>query len=406
MTERSPVVYVLKRFPRLSETFILRELLELERQGQPIAIEALLPPEAGHGHPELAALKATVRYLPRHPSLRQPRVALAHLAVARRHPTRWWREAIRARRTRTWRRFLQAGLVAHRTDRLQARHLHAHFATAAADVARIAGGLTHTPFSVTAHAKDIFHRDNQAFFRSRVDGAAAIVTVSRYNTEHLRSVLRGAATPIHYIPNGVELPPPPPPCPTGPVLCVARLVPKKGIDTLIKACALTGADGPDLEIIGGGELLSELAQLVDELGLEGRVRLLGPRPSPEVDAAFARCSIVALPCRVAADGDRDGLPTVLLEALARGRAVISTDIIGIPEVVRDGVTGLLVPPDDPHALAAAILQLWNDPALAIRMGDSGRQLISQDYEPTASAARLRSIFHGAFEPANQIVVPA
>lgn len=390
----APVVYVVKRFPRLSETFILHEMLHLEAQGVRIVVQALLPPEPGHHHPELTQLRATVEYIPTSPRLRHPGVAVAHLSILRHRPRQWWREASEARRNRTWRRFLQAGVIAQRAQRLGARHLHAHFATAASEVARSASALTGTPFTVTAHAKDIFSADNQPLLRRRVAGASTVVTVSRYNERHLQTVLPG--TQVQYIPNGVACRGWQPRPPDGPVLCVARLVPKKGIDTLIRAIGLLGRSGevsaPRLEVVGGGPLLDELRALVAELGLGDRVRLLGPLPSPSVHDAFQRCSMAALACRVAEDGDRDGMPTVLLEAMARGLPVISTDVAGIPELVQHDRTGLLVAPDDPKALAEAIDRMWRSPELADRLGREARRLVAEEFDPDRSARHLAALF--------------
>jgi colanic acid/amylovoran biosynthesis glycosyltransferase len=391
---RAPVLYVLKRFPRLSETFVLRELLELEAQGERILIDALLPPEAGPRHAELAALRASVRYLPRHPRLRQPRVAATHLAVGLRSPLVWVRLAARARRHGTWRRFLQAGLTAARARKEGARHLHAHFATAATDVARDAAALAHRPFTVTAHAKDIFHADYAPQLARRLENASAVVTVSEHNARHLRGVLDGV--PVHHIPNGVRPGPPAPASPDGPLLFVGRLVAKKGVDVLIDACALLSAELPELrlEILGGGPLAEDLAGRARRVGIAARVRFLGPQPAEEVEAAFRRCSLVALPCRIDEQGDREGMPTVLVEALARGVPVVATHVVGIPELVRHRETGLLVPPNDPRALAAAIARLIRDPELARTLAARGRALIAERFDPGRSAMLLRALFDG------------
>lgn len=386
------VLYVLKRFPRLSETFVLRELLELEACGEHVLVDALLPPEDGPRHADLARLRAPVRYLPRRPHLRQPGVARVHLRVGLRCPRRWSRLALDARRAGTWWRFVQAGLVADRARRHGARHLHAHFATAAAEVARDAAALAGLPFSVTAHAKDVFQADHAARLAHRVAGAAAVVTVSEFNVRHLRAVLPG--TRVLHVPNGVPLPDPVPLPADGPLLCVSRLVAKKGVDVLVEACALLSHELPDLvvEVVGGGPLADDLARLATRRGLSGRVRFLGPRSWDEVEAALARCSMFVLPCRVAADGDRDGMPTAIVEAMARGRPVISTEVVGIPEVVRHGRTGLLVAPDDAPALAAAVLKLAHDPAFARELGAAGRALVAERFDPRHSALRLRSAF--------------
>jgi colanic acid/amylovoran biosynthesis glycosyltransferase len=389
---RAPVLYVLKRFPRLSETFVLRELLELEAQGERILIDALLPPEDGPAHAELADLRAPVRYLPRRPRLRRPRVAWAHLRVGLRSPLVWARLAARARRRGIWRRFVQAGLTADRARREGARHLHAHFATAAADVARDAAALARVPVTVTAHAKDIFHADHAPQLPRRLEGVAAVVTVSEHNAEHLRGVLNGV--PVHHIPNGVSPASPGPGAQGGPLLFVGRLVAKKGVDVLIDACALLRGELPelDVEIVGGGPLAEELARRARRAGIANRTHFLGPQPAEVVDAAFRRCSLVALPSRIDEHGDRDGMPTVLIEALARGVPVVATDLVGIPEVVRHGETGLLVPPDDPPALAAAITQLVRDPALARGLAAGGRALVAERFNPDRSARLLRALF--------------
>jgi glycosyltransferase involved in cell wall biosynthesis len=386
------VLYVLKRFPRLSETFVLREILELEACGEKILIDALMRPEEGPRHAQLAELRAPIRYVRRHPRLRQAPVARAHLRVAVRAPLRWARLAVRARRRAEWRRFVQAGLVADRARRERARHIHAHFATAAAEVARDAGILAGVSVSVTCHAKDIWQRENASQLARRLKGVTDVVTVSEFNASHLSAVVPDVR--VHHIPNGVTLGRAVTLDPGGPVLCVARLVPKKGVDVLIEAVAMLAPEIPRLrvELIGNGRLQEELMRLVRRRRIEGRVRWLGGRPWEDVEAALERCSMFVLPCRVAADGDRDGMPTVLVEAMARGLPVISTEVAGIPEVVRHGDTGLLVAPDDPPALAAAIRKLGEDPTLAEKLGRRGRALVSTRFDPKRSAFELRKLF--------------
>jgi glycosyltransferase involved in cell wall biosynthesis len=387
---------VLKRFPRLSETFVLREILSLEALGERILIDSILVPEEGPRHQDVGRLQAEVRYLPRRPRLRERPVVRAHLGVAVRAPVLWGRLALRARRTATWRRFLQAGLVAHRARQAGVRHIHAHFLTAAAEVARDASILTGIPVSVTAHAKDIFQVDNARLVRSRAHGTTALVTVSDYNARHLREVI-GNGLGIHCVRNGVALAPARADRPHGPVLCVARLVPKKGVDVLIDAAALLRPKFPDLrvEVLGGGRMEEPLKRQAEALGLLGTIRFLGPRAWDEVEAAFGRCSMVVLACRVADDGDRDGMPTALTEALARGLAVVSTDVAGIGELVRHGETGLLIPPDDPAALADAIQVLRVDRRLAKRLGRAGRELVAERFDPRQSAQLLQRVFAGA-----------
>jgi glycosyltransferase involved in cell wall biosynthesis len=394
----APVLYVLKRFPRLSETFVLGELLALEARGERILIDSLLPPEEGPRHPELARLRAPVRQLPRHPRLRDPQVAGAHLRLAVHVPGRWLAMALRSRSDReAWRRFLQAGLAAGRMRDEGVRHVHAHFATAAAVVARDAGALTGVPVTVTAHAKDVFHRDNAPLLAQRLRGVAAVVTVTDHNAAHLRRVLPG--TPIHVVRNGVHLSPAR--LWTGrdpaPLLCVARLVPKKGIDCLLSAVALLARQRPGvcLEVIGDGPLDADLRRQAQELGIVDRVVFRGPLPSTDVQEALGRCAMLVLPCRIDESGDRDGLPTVLLEALACGTPVVTTDILGLPELVRHGETGLLVAPDDPAGLAAAVATLLDDPGHAAALGAAGRRLVAQLHDCDVSAAQLQGVWAAA-----------
>ena len=388
------VLYVLKRFPRLSETFVLHEILRLEAVGERVLVDALLEPEDEPRHPELDALRAEVRYVDRRPRLRQAPVLRVHARVAMRAPVRWVARAVEAKRHGRFRRFVQAGLVADRIRREGVEHVHAHFATAAAEVARDAGYLARRPVTVTAHAKDIFDVDNAPRLRERLDGVDAVVTVSHCNVAHLRSVLP-AVTTVHHVPNGVPVAEAATDSRTSNVvLCVSRLVPKKGIDVLIDAFVPLARTHPDLvlEIAGSGPLLDALEARVHALGLGARVRLLGRLTSDDVARAYQRCAMVVLPCRVDERGDRDGMPTVLVEALARGVPVISTDVAGVPELVRDGDTGLLVPPDDPPALAAAIGRLADDRALAARLGAAGRTLVRDEFDPGTSTARLRAVF--------------
>ena len=220
------------------------------------------------------------------------------------------------------------------------------------------------------------------------------MTVSRHNVEHLLQRLPGSA--IRYIANGVPTEPETADKPCGTILCVARLVPKKGIDTLIRAAAQIRAELPHsrIEIAGGGPELAALQELAEELGVADAVTFLGPLTAPDVAAAYERATVVAAPCRVDASGDRDGLPTVLLEAMARGIAVVSTNVVGIPELVHDNESGLLVPPDDPGALASAIIAVVRDRSLRTRLAAAGRQVVAAEYNPANSVSALLKLHHG------------
>lgn len=389
------VLYVLKRYPRLSETFIAREIIELERRGVDVAIDALLPPEDGPRHPLVAAVRARVRYVPRRPHLADRHVAAVHARIALRHPVVWIREARRARRAETWRRFLQAGFVALRARRQRADVIHAHFATAAAEVAGHASALTGIPFTVTAHAKDIFADANAHRLGQRIAGAATVVTVSDHNRRHLRDVLPN--TRVTVVRNGVPRGEAFGPMLGGPVLTVARLVEKKGIDVLIAAMGIVRDRHPSarLEIIGQGPLREVLEHRAEQAGIRDRVTFHGAQSSDVVEAHYARASMVVLPCRVAADGDRDGLPTVLVEAMSHALPVVSTDVVGIAELIDHERTGLLTAVDDPIGLAEAICRLLDDPSFGEAMGCAGRRRVIDTYDPAVSARALETVFAGA-----------
>ena len=393
-----PVLYVLKRFPRLSETFVLREVLGLEAAGVRVLVDALLAPEESPTHPELEAVRAEVRYVPRHARLRDGASLRAHLRLALRHPVRWPTLALRARRDGTWRRFVQGGIVADRVRREGVTHVHAHFATASSEVAVVAAALAGVTCSVTAHAKDIYHHDNAPHLVRRLSGVDTVVTVSSHNVAHLESVVRegGIRASVRHVANGVGLGPVVDPAASTSLLCVARLVPKKGLDLLVRATALLTPSHPDLvvDVIGDGPLRAELISLADSLGVADRVRFHGAAAADGVQAALARCRAFVLPCRIDADGDRDGMPTVLVEALARAVPVVSTDVVGIGELVVDERTGLLVPPDDVSALAHALDRLLVDPALATRLGRAGRRLVAERYGPADATAALLDVFAG------------
>jgi glycosyltransferase involved in cell wall biosynthesis len=374
-----PIHYVLKRFPKLTETFVLDEVLGLESAGETVVVDSLETPLDEPRHSSLSRLRAQVRYVPERPG-------------PVRGPLTWRRAAREARQVLSEDDFRRAVVVARRCRQSGARHVHTHFAYYPADIAAVAASLAGRRFTVTAHANDIWQIANAPHLARRLGRADAVVTVSEYNARHLRGVVPG--TPIHVVPLGVAPAAAAPAPADGPILCIARLVPKKGLDTLIRAVARLAADRPGLrvELIGEGHVEGELRRLAAEAGVGDRVAFLGPQTGDEVQMAYERCSLVALPCRVADDGDRDGVPVVLLEALARALPVVTTDVVGIPEVVRDRATGLLVPQDDPEAVAAAIRELLDDRDLARRLGEAGRRFVREARSPEASVEAMRRVF--------------
>jgi glycosyltransferase involved in cell wall biosynthesis len=394
------VAYILKMYPRFSETFVLSELLELERQGVRLRVFSLKKPDDGVFHAEVAQLRAKVTYLPESAILEPSAFFDAHRALLCRDGRRYrsaLTAALRRRRITSLKHFLQAGYIAPFLRREGIGHIHAHFASGPTSVALHLHRLTGIDYSFTAHAKDIY-RDavDREELATKLRCARFAVTVSEYNRRHLER-LAGESRVVR-IYNGLDLdrfsrnggarqdPPL--------VLAVGRLVEKKGFADLVRACGLLRRDGVRFRcrIVGKGELEGELRSLVQKLGLEDIVELGGPAGREELLALYPRASALVAPCLVGSDGNRDGLPTVLAEAMALGVPVVSTDVTGIPELVEDGRTGLLVPQHRPEALAASIQRILDDRAGAEQFVRAARKRVEREFDLRANVAELRSLF--------------
>lgn len=393
------LAYVLKRFPRLSETFIAAELIELQRQGERVTVFATSRPDEAVRHAFLDELRVPVVYLPHRPLGEPVRVSRALLRVVRRHPRGW----LRAAAWSLWpprlvgvRRLLQATVLRDELACADIDHLHAHFATTAARLANLAWRMDGPTYSVTTHAKDIWHQEvRQDHLRDKLGHAAFVATVSSPNQRHLSSLL-DAGAPVHVVPNSVDLrrvrcsgPRQPEP---GLVLTVARLVEKKGIGDLIAACAMLTRRGRPvrLEIVGEGPERRSLEASARSLCLD--VAFRGALPQEQVLERYQQAEVFCLPCVVASTGDRDGLPTAVLEAMALGVPVITTAVNGLAEAVLDGDTGLVVPERRPEALADALEQVLADPALASALACRARSHVERGFSLETSVARLRSLF--------------
>jgi glycosyltransferase involved in cell wall biosynthesis len=396
---RIRVAYVLKMYPRFSETFVLNELLELERQGVELHVFSLKRPNDGISHADVARLHAPVTYLPE--SL--PGLVARQLPALRRHTRRYLgvlARALRSRRLSSVKHVLQAGAIAPQLEAGGFTHVHAHFASGTTSVALHASRLTGVTYSFTAHAKDIFLDTVRPVDLARkLRGARFAVTVSDFNVRRLAPLANG--TPLVRVYNGLDLdrfardgvPRDRPPL----VLAVGRLIEKKGFADLVRACALLAANGTEFRcaIVGKGPLEPSLRELIRSLGVERRVELAGPVPRERLLELYPRAAVFAAPCVVAGDGNRDGLPTVLVEAMACGVPVVATPMTGIPELVEDEVTGLLVPEHDAEALAAALARILQDAQLAKRLATAARARIESGFDLTRNVASLRALFEQA-----------
>jgi glycosyltransferase involved in cell wall biosynthesis len=426
--------YVLMGFPRLSETFIASEIHRVEQAGVPVRLFVVKPVEERERrlrHPVVDAIRAQPQYLPDASSLTAPlhRWRTGHLRpflpalrrVARKRPATLagttatvLRQATRDRRTPLSgprkiyvKELLQAVALA---DRLLAapdvRHLHAHFAHGTTTITWHAARIAGLPFSFTGHARDIYAPDlnPRGLLRRKLEAARFAVTCSDASRVHLRRIAPEA--PVHLVYHGLsadiaaalaDAPPRPDRGDReGPlrVLGVGRIVAKKGFDVLVEACAVLRDRGVPVavSIVGQDDKHAPAVRArIAELGLENVVRLEDPLGPAELCAAYRAADVCCLPCRVL-EGDRDGIPNVLVEAMACGTPVVSTAVSGIPELVEDGVNGLLVAPEDPEALAGALERLHGDPALAARLAAAGERTVRERFDGDRSAAELATLF--------------
>ncbi|TNE32111.1 MAG: colanic acid biosynthesis glycosyltransferase WcaL [Alphaproteobacteria bacterium] len=325
MTKRKQIAVLVKRFPKLSETFILGEILALEELGWPITIFTLEPPTDTIRHPDVAKVKAPVIQL----NWKRPEADLARFCAA-------------------------MGIA----------HIHSHFAGRPSEIAQQAAHKCGIGFSISAHAKDIYTSDRRRLARVMRD-ARFIATCTSHNAEYLRDVAPGV--PVAKLYHGIDcdrfLEHERKECDLPLILSVGRLRTKKGFDLLLRACAELANDGRRFvcEIIGYGPEEPRLRALAANLGIADHVILSGKQSHEYVRARLAAATVFALPCRIDPDGDRDGIPNAILEAMAAGVPVVSTNVSGVPEVLHHGGNGLVVEPENPIELASAIAKLLEAP---------------------------------------------
>ena len=387
--------YVIKSYPRFSQTFIVNEILAHEAAGLDIEIFSLRPARDEPRHASVARVRAPVTYLPG-PETGADELWREIAAAAKRNPALG--ERLTACAGEAAGDVYQALVLARLAAERGITHLHAHFGNVATAVARLAAGFAGIPYSFTAHARDIFHQKVvPAQLARKLGEAKAVVTVSEYNLKFLRGRYGDDAARVRRIYNGLDMkdfaydePRERPPV----IISVGRLVEKKGFPDLIEACAELARRGVQFrcDLIGDGPLEGALASRIAELGLGDRVRLLGLRRQDEVKRLVQGAAAMAAPCVVGEDGDMDGLPTVILEAMALGTPCVGTDVTGIPEVLHDGATGLMVPQHDPARLADALQRLLADAGLRSTLAGAARRLMEEEFDIHRNAARIRAVF--------------
>lgn len=397
------VAFVLKGYPRLSETFIAQEIRGLEAAGLDIRIVSLRQPTDRAVHPVHREIRAPVSYLPEY-LYRQPlRVlrglfAARHLSGFRAALRIWARDLLRDPTPNRIRRFGQAAVLARELPQDVGR-LHAHFLHTPASVARYAAIMRGIPWSVSAHAKDIWTTPEWEK-REKLADCRWLVTCSAFARDHLAALAPHPRT-VSLVYHGLDLERFPPhgipramrdgSDPSDPVvlLTVARAVEKKGLDLVLAALARLP---PTLHWrwvhIGGGPLTKRLKRRAAAAGLSGRIEWRGARPQDQVLAAYRAADLFVLPSRVAKDGDRDGLPNVLMEALSQGLACVAGAVSAVPELIADDMSGTLVPPDDVERLAEALRRLIADPGRRTALGAAGQRVVRERFSAEAGIRRL------------------
>lgn len=391
---------MLRKFPVLSETFVLNEILALEDQGVPIQIFSLGPTRDSKFHEGIAQLEGPVWYIPGLTDLSN--LWKYNRRAQRRFGWRYWRTLLDAMKrfspSLIW-SFFKSAYIAERAASSRIDHLHCHFANHPADVTMLAHLLTDIPFSFTAHAYDIFKKDvSLDLLKEKLSRAEFVVTISQDNVKYLGELMNGIGTKIHLVRNGIDMQNFTPLETTEArkftIVTVARLVEKKGLPYLVEACRILREKGFDFEcqIIGKGNLRSDLEAMIQNAGLSDTVNLLGSRKHQEVRALIRKADLYVLPSIVGKDGNKEGLPVTIIEALASGVPVISTPIAGIPEAVRDKKNGYLVPEKDSKALAEAIESAMTDSAILQGLKVQARKSVIDDYDMRKTSKQLRELF--------------
>ncbi|NNE63512.1 MAG: glycosyltransferase family 4 protein [Gammaproteobacteria bacterium] len=397
------IAIILKGYPRLSETFIAQEIRALELRGIKVLLFSLRHPTDPATHPIHAEIKAPVVYLPEYVKDDIPRVFRG-----------WWRVRKCPGYKKAWRRFikdLKRDFTANRMRRFaqalvlanevpeSVRLYYAHFMHTPASVTYYASMINEVPWSISAHAKDIWTIGDWEK-REKLDSCEWLVTCTAANVEHLRALARDAnkvsllyhgldfkrfnanTSPENARDGGSA---------TDPVqlISVGRAVDKKGFDVLLDALAALPAQlNWTFSHIGGGELMPKLQQQARELGLESRINWLGALPQTDVLALYRQADLFVLPSRISNDGDRDGLPNVLMEAQSQRLACLSTNISGIPELIIHEHTGWLVPQQDSPSLCDAIQKLIGDPQLRNSLAQAGFERVHEKFSLDAGIDQL------------------
>jgi glycosyltransferase involved in cell wall biosynthesis len=400
--------YILKGYPRISETFISNEILLLEKLGFSMRLFPMRQPRETFSHASVKEIKAQVDYLPTDLIPDFHRFIMPNICLAAKRPKQFRntlriaREGItRGKELATLKHLLQAGYLTYNLLLKDKNivQLHGHFAHSPTSVTMFASLLSGIPFSFTAHAKDIYTSDKEKI-RRKIERAKFVVTCTKHNKEYLQEIAGKSSTPIYCIYHGIDLnlfshtDSQPESHNPFRILTVARMTQKKGLPTIYRALARLHQKGIQFThtLIGDGDDRDEILDLINSLDLKEHCYLAGTRTHQEVLKYFRESDLFVLGCEIAANGDRDGIPNVLVESLAMGVPALSTNVSAIPEILINNKTGLTVPPSNPAILEEAIMRILSDKPLRARLIDGGRKYVTDNFDNSHWIQELAGIF--------------
>ncbi len=388
--------YLFERFPSFTQTFCYREVAGMERQGMAPWIYSIRRPQDEPAQDFPAGLAERVRYLPEEGELGEE---FRWLKRCDRLPEPLRADEQRLKGGRDKARVQEAGWLGRPMKLAGIGHVHTHFAGIAARTAYWLRRHYGISYSFTAHANDVFcppDPDLSLTLEDLIGAAQFVVAVSDFGARQLQERFPAAADKIFRVYNGIDvdtfaLAHPAKNAPR--IVAVGRYIEKKGFDDLVAACALLRDRNVDFDcqIVGEGPLEGELRAAIDRANLRERVALTGPKSLAEVAALLDTARVFALPCVVEADGGMDNLPTVIAEAMAAGLPVVSTTLAGVPEMVIDGKTGLLVPPRSPEKLAEALARMLTEPATAETFGQAGHRRARELFAVKTTVRQLKRL---------------
>jgi glycosyltransferase involved in cell wall biosynthesis len=395
------LAYIVSLFPCWSETFIAEEIQQLLDLGFDISIYSLRPACESNVHPLSVALHSHTEYVSSWTSF-----IAAQLYFLRRKPLTYLSQFCRlffgeglaiVQRSKTLATFFIAAYFARMIRESRAERVHAHWATFGATAAWTVSELAGIPFTFTTHAHDLFLPDD--LLEKKIASASSVVTISEFNRKLLQDRY-SAADKVHIVHCGVDTRKFAPveryEWESQRILAVGRLTPIKGFPTLITACNILKKEGHKFscEIIGDGPLADELRAQIQECDVEDCVTLGGFAPQDEVRRKLAQATVFVMPSQETKTNDRDGIPVALMEAMSMGIPVVSTFVSGIPELVEEGVSGLLVRPESPAELASAILSLLESRDKCLELALQGKATVSREFDIRQNARKLGLLFSG------------